>query len=265
VNHELFEMLGELYQQSGQMDKAIDHYKQSLVLDASEPRNHLFLADVQIKAKRYADAVATMEMARQKFPDRPQVSYYLANALTRAKRHQDALAIFAKISEEARGREESLLDEDFYFQWGATAEQAGDLEKAATLMKKAIELNPNAPEPYNYLGYMWVDKGLNLEEAGTLIKKAIEMEPKNGAYLDSLGWFYFKSGKFDEARRELLAALDTLEEEDPVVFEHLADTYEKLGNLKEAISFWEKALKLDPANADQLREKVAAVKKRLGA
>ena len=121
------------------------------------------------------------------------------------------------------------------------------------------------PEAYNYLGYMWVDKGMNLEEAGGMIRKALEISPKNGAYLDSLGWYYFKVGKFDEARRELLAALDVMEEEDPVVFEHLADTYEKLGNLKEAISFWEKALKLEPENADKIREKIAAVKKRLEA
>ncbi len=269
MRRDLFEFLGELYQQVGQIDKAIDHYKQSLVLDASEPRNHLHLANVQMKARKYADAVATMEQAHQKFPDRPQVSYMLANALARAKRPNEAMAIFSKIQDEAKGRDESVLDEDFYFQWGAVAEQAGNLDRAAELMKKAIEINPNTPEPYNYLGYMWVDKGLKLEEAGELIKRALEMEPKNGAYLDSLGWYYFKVGKFDEARRELLAALDALKaegkEEDAVVLEHLADAYEKLGNLREAVSFWERALKQDAENADQLREKIAAVKKKIEA
>lgn len=263
MRRDLFEFLGELYQQVGQMDKAIEHYKQSLVLDAGEPRNHIYLANVQMKAKRFDDAVATMEQARAKFPDRPQVTYYLATALSRAKRHKDALAIFSKLQDEARGRDESLLDEDFYFQWGAVAEQAGDLDKAAELMKKAIEINPNAPEPYNYLGYMWADKGQNLDEAGTLIKKAIEIEPKNGAYLDSLGWYYFKVGRFEDARRELLAALDSLKEEDPVVLEHLADTYEKLGNLREAVSFWEKALKHESDNADRLRQKIEEGKKKL--
>ena len=262
TRHDLFEFLGELYQQAGQFDKAIDHYKNSLVLDASEPRNHLFLANVQMKAKRFDDAVGTLQQAKQKFPDRPQVSYFMATVLTRAKRHKEAMAVFAKLSEEAKGKDDALLDEDFYFQWGATAEQAGDVEKAAELMKRAIQLQPNSPEPYNYLGYMWVDKGMNLEEAGTLIKRALELDPGNGAYLDSLGWYYFKTGKFDEARRELLAALDALKEEDPVVFEHLADTYEKLGNLREAIAFWEKSLKLEPDNAEKIREKIATARKR---
>jgi tetratricopeptide (TPR) repeat protein len=98
-----------------------------------------------------------------------------------------------------------------------------------------------------------------------MIKKALEIEPKNGAYLDSLGWFYYKTGKFDDARRELLGALDAMKEEDPVVLEHLADTYEKLGNLREAVSFWEKALKREPENPDKLKEKIEAVKKRLQA
>jgi tetratricopeptide (TPR) repeat protein len=268
TRHELFELLGELYQQSGQMDKAIEHYRQSLVLDAGEPRNHLFLANVQMKAKRFDDAVATMKQAKEKFPDRPQVSYFLASALSRAKKHQEAMDVFQSLAKEARGRDESLLDGDFYFQWGATAEQAGDLDKAAELMKKAIELSPEAAEPYNYLGYMWVDKGLHLEEAGALIRKALEIEPKNGAYLDSLGWYYFKVGKFDDARRELLAALDALKEEgkdeDPVVLDHLADTYEKLGQFGEAISFWEKALTHEPENPEKLREKIESARKRTG-
>ena len=52
---------------------------------------------------------------------------------------------------------------------------------------------------------MWVDRNINLDEAGSMIKKALEIEPENGAYLDSLGWFYFKKGDFNRAITELVA------------------------------------------------------------
>jgi tetratricopeptide (TPR) repeat protein len=95
---------------------------------------------------------------------------------------------------------------------------------------------------------MWVDRNMNLDEAGSMIKKALEIEPENGAYLDSLGWFYFKKGDFNRAITELLHAADLLNPPDPVVYEHIGDTYRSLGDSSQALSFWQKALNLDPQN-----------------
>ena len=52
---------------------------------------------------------------------------------------------------------------------------------------------------------------MNLDEAGSMIKKALEIEPENGAFLDSLGWFYFKKGDFARALTELLHAADLIQ------------------------------------------------------
>jgi tetratricopeptide (TPR) repeat protein len=264
LRQDLFELLGELYEQSKQMDKAIEHYKRGLLLDVSEPTNHFNLADTQIRAKRFKEAVETMEMARGKFRDRPRVTLGLALALSAAKRHGDALKMFSTVVEEAKGRDDVLLGADFYFKWGAAAEQAGQLDKAAELLQKSISLNPETPEAYNYLGYMWVDRGQNVEEAGQFIRKAVEMMPDNGAYLDSLGWYYFKVGKFEEAKKELLSAINQLPEEDPVVFEHLADVCEQLGNHADAIKHWERVLKLKPEYPAKIEQKIEAAKQKLG-
>ena len=262
LRQELFELLGELYEQGKQMDKAIEHYRNGLLLDVAEPTNHFNLADAQIRGKRFADAVATMEKARAKFRDRPRVTLGLALALSAAKRHADALKLFASVVEEAKGRDDILLGADFYFKWGAAAEQAGQMDKAAELLRKSISMNPETPEAYNYLGYMWVDRGQNVEEAGQLIRKAVEMLPDNGAYLDSLGWYYFKVGKFEEAKKELLSAVAKLPEEDAVVFDHLADACEQLGNHAEAIQYWERALKLKPEEPAKIQQKIETAKQK---
>ena len=262
LRQDLSELLGELYEQGGQMDKAIEHYRRSLVLDAGEPRNHVNLANMQLRAKKAADAAETLERARQKFRDRPDLTFRLAMALSAAKRHADAMKMFGNVVEESKGRNETLLDGEFYFQWGAAAEQAGNVEKAADLLRKSISLSPETPEAYNYLGYMWVDRGQNVEEGGQLIRKALEISPDNAAYLDSLGWYYFKAGKFQEAKKELLSALGKLQEEDPVVLDHLADACEQLGNHAEAIQHWERALKLKPDAAEKISQKIEAAKQR---
>ena len=256
-------MLAEVYDQTGQTEKALAYYQRSLALDLTKPENHISLAETLVRHKHYERAVVTMQSAREKFPDRPEVTYSLARCLALAKKHQLALEMFATAQKEMKGRNEDLASDAFFFSYGAAAEQAGQFEKAAELLKKCIELKPDSPEAYNYLGYMWADRGEHLEEAGTLIKKAVELEPDNAAYVDSLGWWYFKSEKYEEAKKELNRAIELMAgEEDATVFDHLADALDKLGKRDEALKLWKKALKLESDIQDKLAKKIAEAEKK---
>jgi tetratricopeptide (TPR) repeat protein len=248
LKFEIYEFLARLYEEAGNKERALANYEQALLLAPNQPENYLHTAEVQLELKRYDQAISTLEEARRRFPI-PQVTYSLAIALSSAKRYSDALPIFEAALQEAQSSEEELIDASFYFNYGATAEQAGLVDKAATLLKKSIELDPSkAAQAYNYLGYMWVDRNQNLDEAGFMIRKALEIEPDNGAFLDSLGWFFFKKGDFGRALTELLHAADLFNPPDPVVYEHIGDTYRSLGNIPQALSYWQKALNLDPQN-----------------
>jgi tetratricopeptide (TPR) repeat protein len=109
---------------------------------------------------------------------------------------------------------------------------------------------------------MWADHNMNLDEAETMIRRALESEPNNASYLDSLGWVEFRKGKFDQALTDLLRAAKGAEHDDPVVFEHIGDTYLKLNRMADALAAWQKALTLDPKNKN-LAEKVEDTKKRI--
>jgi len=248
LKFEIYEFLARLYEEAGNKERALANYEQALLLAPDQPENYLHTAEVQLELKRYDQAISTLEEARRRFQI-PQITYSLAIALSTAKRYSDALPIFEAALQEAQSIDEELIDGNFYFNYGATAEQAGLVDKAATLLKKSIELDPSkAAQSYNYLGYMWVDRNLNLDEAGSMIKKALEIEPDNGAFLDSLGWFYFKKGDLTRALTELLHAADLFTPPDPVVYEHIGDTYRSLGNTPQALSYWQKAMNLDPQN-----------------
>ena len=262
AREDLYEWLGELYEQTGQFEKAIEFYKNSLVFDTKQPTNHFFLANMQIKAKRYGDAVTTLEAARKKFAGQPRVTLACAEVLDKAKRHAEATEMYGKVIEEAKGNDDDVADYLFYYQWGSAAGMAGQMDKAAEYLKKSIELRSDWPGAYNDLGFMWADRGINLEEAGVMIKKAVELQPENAAYLDSLGWYYFKTGKYEDARRELLSAVSKLTEDDATVLEHLGDTMEKLENPAEALKYWLRAQKLEPENPAKLEEKIEAAKKK---
>jgi len=263
MRFETQELLAELYEQKGDIDKALEHYEQGLLLDTSEPKNYLRVAVMLLRTKRFDKAVDTMRDARKRFTDLPQITFTLALSLSKAKQHTEAMTTFAEAQAEAQNTHEELLDADFYLEYGAAAEQAGLTDKAAELLKRAIELDPpNAAQAYNYLGYMWVDRGENLDEAGEMIRKAVEMEPENAAFIDSLGWFYFKKGEHEKALKELLRAAENLKPDDAVVFDHIGDAYLALGKTPEALLYWQKALALEKENK-KISEKIEVTKQKV--
>jgi len=266
LRFETYELLGELYEQKGDLDKALANYEHSLLLDASEPKNHLRLAELLLRAKRYDRAVEIMQSARKKFTDVPYITYSLAISLSQAKRHPEAMAAFSDAQTEAEASREEMLNAGFYFTYGAAAEQAQLYDKAAQLLKQSLELEPNNAQTLNYLGYMWVDRGEYLDEAGEMIKKAVSMEPEKGEYLDSLGWYYYKKGEPERALTELLRAQENIlreeKKDDAIVLEHIGDTYGKLGKNSDALNYWQKSLALDPDNK-KVAEKIEVTKQKV--
>ncbi len=247
---EPYEFLARLLEENRQFERALANYQQVLLLAPDDPENYLRTAQVQLELRQNDGAVATLSEARRRFPA-PQITYALAIALSQAKRYADALPAFESAMQdaEARGGAE-LLDGAFYYNYAVAAEQADMIDKAATLLRKAIDLEPSkAASAYNFLGYMWVERKLNLEEAGEMIRRALQIEPNNGAYLDSLGWYYYQRGEYGEALSELLHAVELVKPEDAVVLEHLGDAHAALGNYGQAINAWGRALTLDPGNA----------------
>ena len=153
------------------------------------------------------------------------------------------------------------MDASFYLTYGAAAERAGRLERAAELLQKSVALDPaNAAEALNYMGFMWVDRETNLEEAGVLIRRALGLKPNHPAYLDSLGWWYFRKGDLASAARELRRALEKIRREDaPEVYDHLGAVLFQAGDVGGALSAWESALELEPT-LEPVREKLKRAK-----
>ncbi len=265
LRYESYELLGELYEEAGQPEQALASYQQTLLLDPGQPVNYLRAAEMYLKIKKPAKAVEILTEARQRFPGVPQVTYSLAVSMSQAKQHQQAITAFQETIHEAENTQEDLLNAAFYFAYGAACEQAGMLEKAVELLKKSIEMDDgsvNAAQTYNYLGYMWVDRGIHLDEAGNYIKRALEIDPENPAFIDSLGWFYFKKGEPEKALIELKKAAERIEPEDAVVYEHLGDTHAKLNDSAHALLYWQKAAVLDPDNK-ALAEKIEGAKQKV--
>jgi tetratricopeptide (TPR) repeat protein len=136
----------------------------------------------------------------------------------------------------------------FYFR-GICYERSKQWPKAEADFKKALELNPDQPLVLNYLGYSWVDQGLNLEEAFKMLRRAVELRPNDGYIVDSLGWAHFKLGQYTEATETLEKAID-LKPADPVLNDHLGDAYWRVNRRVEAHFQWNHARDMGPDPED---------------
>jgi tetratricopeptide (TPR) repeat protein len=138
----------------------------------------------------------------------------------------------------------------FYFR-GICYERSKQWPKAEADLKKALELFPDQPHVLNYLGYSWIDKGLNLDEGMRMITRAVEQRADDGYIVDSLGWAYYRIGKYEEAVKELDRAVE-LKPEDPTINDHLGDAYWKVGRVVEARFQWAHARDLGPESEDMV-------------
>jgi tetratricopeptide (TPR) repeat protein len=230
--------------------KAAQNYEQSLLINPGRPANYLRLAELLLGRLRENErAVRILRDARRRFPDLPEMTYYFALALREAKQPQVAVTTFEEALHEAELSSSEIVNARFYFDYGATAEQAGLYDKAADLFKRSIAIDPaNAADAYNYLGFMWADHNMHLEEAEEMIKRALEIDPNNGAYLDSMGWLRFRQGKYNDALEQLLRATQNISKPDATVFVHIGDTYSKLNRVAQALDYWQKAILLEPGD-----------------
>lgn len=237
--------------------KAAANYEQSLLINATRVSTPVRLAELLLgPVKDPERAVRILSEARRRFRDVPELVYYLALALREAKHSQEAVTTFEEALHESELESGEIANARFYFDYGATAEQAGLYDKAADLFKKSIALDPaNAADAYNYLGYMWSEQNMHLEEAADMIAHALQIDPNNPAYLDSMGWAKFRQGKFEDALSDLERAAQSMSRDDPVVFEHIGDVCSKLNRVPQALDAWQRAAVLDPENK-KLAEKI---------
>jgi tetratricopeptide (TPR) repeat protein len=239
--------LASLFEQLKKRDQVIAAYQ---TVPASSPLK--LGADIQIALE--LDSMGKTDEATKRLTDlvaaRPhdvETLSALAELQRSAKKYVEAAATYDRaIAAVAIPQRENWTL--FYFR-GICYERSNQWPKAEADFKKALELNPDQPMVLNYLGYSWVDKGLNLEEAFKMLRRAVELQPNDGYIVDSLGWAHYKLGQYQEAAQTLEKAID-LKPADPVLNDHLGDAYWRTNRPIEAHFQWNHARDMGPDPED---------------
>lgn len=259
-NVRTLKQISGIYLQQGLYKEAIPYFKASLEVTKGSQEEYTALAQMMLEAGENQLAADFLEESSYLFPESPGFPFLASVALARVEAWKESLPFFEQTIELAKEAQPQLLNEQFYFQFAAANERAGDLVKAEELFRKALDmLAENDPEGqetrfaatiYNYIGYMWIENDIKIDEAGELIKTAADLDPESGAIADSLGWYEFKKGNYDAAREELLRAERSIEKPDPVIYDHIGQVFFALGESETAVEYMEKAVEMDPENDD---------------
>lgn len=236
-------LLGNLREDRNQYDEAAREYRRIDRLSAYgfESRQRLAWALNRLERRREAEDILRV-LARERPGDSDPLSM-LGDMLRSHKEFARAAVVYSQAI--SRIRSPGPQNWSLFFARGISYERSKDWPRAEADLKQALALMPDQPSVLNYLGYSWIEKGINLEEGRIMIEKAVQQRPRDGHIVDSLGWAYYMMGQYEDAVRELERAVE-LTPEEPVINDHLGDAYWRVGRQREARFQWERALSFDP-------------------
>jgi tetratricopeptide (TPR) repeat protein len=236
-----------------------------------------------LRARDLDRALTEAREGRKRFPDEAQLVTMEATILREKGKTEEAILLAEGLRKRSAGKFDALLEvAEFYqqakrftdaeqvlaearkvqptdlralFLLGAVLERQKRHDAAEQVFREALGVAPDSAPVLNYLGYMNADRGVRLEEALTFIQRAVAIDPENGAYLDSLGWALFRLNRFDQAEEQLRRAV-AKGSPNAVVLDHLGDVLQRRGNVREALDYWQRALKGEDDDGELDRARV---------
>ena len=200
---------------------------------------------------------ATNRLARriQADPDGAYTDRLILAATHQALDQADAAADTLSEAYAWRMRQGYFPSESVYLWHAALLEAAQRAQAVERILLDALAAYPHSHELKNFLAYHWAEAATRLDEADRLVSDALLLQPDNAAYLDTKGWVLFKLGRYYEALQWLLKAAE-LDKEEPEIFDHAGDVLKAVGRDSEAILFWTRSHRFQPAPAveKKLRE-----------
>ncbi len=272
-------LLGQLYHESGEMEKALSHYQQAAELRPDNPgflKNlgdyyYVAMGDRQEASRVYARILTIA-------PHYGETLLMMANIAAADQRFEEAEAFFSKVLEldpnhaEAQGNLQVLrrrndsgsvvaLPSRMYADAGMLV-KAGRSTEAIALLEKLLELDPNFAPAHNDIGVLRYQAGEH-ERALVHYEQAAQLDPANDLFIKNLADFYFvKEGRVGEAI-QLYLTLFRKNPNDIDVLLSLGHITCAVEHPEEAQLFFQKALEIDPLNG-QAREALASLQNNNG-
>lgn len=205
---------GLLFEESGDVDKAIDQFKAALAKAPDDPDLQLRVGSAYVVVGRPDDALPMLRKVLEKRPSSAEAQHYIGRALM--------------------------------------LQGPGEQQDALRYLKKAVDLDPNRAEFHVYLAWAANDaQPAQLELARDEVEKALALDKMNAEAYWQRGIVEFIQGSIDDGIKDERHALE-LRPSRYEAHATLAECYEEKNDEATAMAEWSKAIAGDgkTTNAD---------------
>ena len=237
-------LLGRIFKSINNNERAIKYFKKvneySLVIHDA----NIAYAETLYDIEGLSNSKEFLNNMKKSFPDNINYLRTMAELFYKADDFESSIQYYDLIFEKIDKIE--FKHWPLFYSSGIALERGKNWERAEKQFLTALQFVPNNPQVLNYLGYSWIDQGININRALEMIVNAAEQRPDDGYIIDSLGWAYFQIGNYEEAviNLEKAAALVS----DSVIIDHLGDALFYTGRKVEAVFQWKRALEFNPSD-----------------
>jgi len=241
--------LAEVYQAQGQLDRAQDEYRRALVADPASELATLGLAQLYLKRNEQDKALDLLKKTAVANPRSSSVHLLLADIYEKKgdiKQAEYERLLGGKKVQAISSSEQPVLPEGVVL--GDQLAAKGEVERAAEAYRSVLKALPDAVQPYERLGALYLKAGRD-GEAMAAYREANYRQSENPDVYYHLGQLYEKRNQLDEAVVSYKRAI----EKKPDFAEarlKLADIRLSRGNTQEAVEQYQEFLKLKPESAD---------------
>lgn len=163
----------------GQIDQAIQSYRQALALDPTSVAAHFNLGNALLKKGDLKAAARQFQEAIRLGPDFPEAYRNAAGVLVELGDLEGAIEMLRKaVAADPRQAEG-------YYYLGTALGKQGRLTEAVEQLRRAIAIRPHYPEAYHHLGMVLAAQG-RLDKAIAAFQTALELDPHFAEAQESL-------------------------------------------------------------------------------
>lgn len=221
-------------------EKSIKHYSNLISSHPEKPNYRYNLVCCYEKLGQWGAAIQLLEQLVSANPKSRMMLIKLAGLYLNANRPADAKTVYERLISQG------FVSDDIYYNYAMLCSKTGDLDTAERILKKVIELNPSYYRARKDLGVIFLNKRL-FKYAEDEFKLAYKLAPNDADIVFEYANFMQAMARFEEATSLYDKAIE-LNEKNPRIMVFAALNILSMHDLKGAIGYIEKALKLMPAD-----------------
>lgn len=239
--------LADLYEHFDRVDAGTNILKKFLNLDPENKVARIFLGQYLMRNEKWQEANNILKYIPVE--DEPVVSFFLGYSYFKLKEYKNSKTNFLNfISIEGH----SELVQEAYLYLAKIEIELSDYKNALAFAKKAEVLYENSWELNAIYAISYFNLGM-YAHAIDPVEKAIKINSRDKSLKELAGKIYLKTGDFLKAEESFLKYIALNETVSSELYLNLGEACFKGKKPKDAIAYYEMALRLDPENQSALK------------